>query len=298
MNPMPLSRQEFEQLRVYIHKICGLYILDEKMYLVQQRLEGLVRQHACASFEAFYALLTSTPPAGVHESIIEAITTHETSFFRDRHPFDAFRDHLLPALGAGIKAAKAARNARTGRADGEQPHRARIWCAGASTGQEPYSLAMLVHDYVQANCFLGVAPQDFTILATDISNDVLAKAKNGVYSDLEVVRGLQPEAKNRYFQPADKGWRIRDEIRRIVDFRKMNLVEPFGMLTGFDCIFCRNVLIYFDDPTKKQIIEQFHRKLTDNGVLVLGSAENLYALTEAFESITVGDTILYRKRKM
>ena len=234
----------------------------------------------------------------MHEQIIEAITTHETSFFRDRHPFETFRDHVLPSMGAAIKAAKAAKNAKDGRQVAELPPKVRIWCAGASTGQEPYSLAMLVHDYVQANCFLGIGPQDFSILATDISNDVLTKAKSGVYSDMEVIRGLEPDARERYFQPADKGWRIRDEIRSIVDFRKMNLVEPFGIFSGFDCIFCRNVLIYFDDPTKKQIIEQFHRKLANNGILVLGSAENLYALTEAFESLTVGDSILYRKRKI
>jgi chemotaxis protein methyltransferase CheR len=287
MPRLQLSQQDFEDLRGYIHKLCGLYLHEDKKYLVLQRLEDLVVDCGCADFREFARTLAHSPTHELHERIIAAITTNETSFFRDAHPFQSFQTHVLPKLAAKIKAHK-----QQGEARGPV---VRIWSAGASTGQEPYSLAMLVHEYARANHYFGVTAQDFSILATDISSRVLDRARSGLFNDVEVGRGLSPERRERYFTREGSQWRLSEELRRLVEFQRMNLVEPFSMFCRFDVIFCRNVLIYFDEATKRQIIDGFHRKLNPLGYLVLGSAENLYALTDKFQSVMVGESILYQK---
>ncbi len=285
---MELTRQEFEDLRQYIHKLCGLYIQEEKQYLILQRLEGLVQASGCASYGEFHRMLTQAPRPGMSEQIVAAITTNETSFFRDAHPFQTFKSHILPALAEGLKRQRdtAAANVKP---------RVHIWSAAASTGQEAYSLAMLVYEFLAYYRFFGITEEDFSILATDISSDVLARAAAGTYNEVEISRGLSATQRDKYFTQQGKTWAIREDIRKMVLFRKMNLASQIGMTPSFDVIFCRNVLIYFDDQTKKRIVDQLFTKLKPNGYLVLGSAENLYTMTEKFASVLVGETILYQR---
>jgi len=285
---MELSRHEFDNLRAYIHKLCGLNIQADKQYLILQRLEPLLKEFNCDSFAALHKLLTEQPTPELHQKTIAAITTNETSFFRDGHPFDAFKNQLLPKLGEEIKERK--RNTKSG-----APPKIRIWSAAASTGQEAYSLAILIREFAHSHQYLGISQDDFSILATDISAEALTRATAGKYNEIDMGRGLTPQQKQKYFIQGDRCWIINDDIRKMVEFRKMNLADRFGLMTTFDCIFCRNVLIYFDESTKRAIADRFYSTLSDFGTLILGSAENLYNVSDKFESTMLGDTIVYKK---
>jgi len=285
MSSTALSERDFEHLQSYIHKLSGIFIPKEKAYLIMQRLEAVLEDTGTRGYADLYDRLMACPNADLHDRIIAAITTNETSFFRDGHPFDAFKNHILPVLAAKIRKTKS----------GPQP-KVRIWSAAASTGQEPYSLAILVREFAMAHAFLGIAQDDFAILATDISSKVLERAGRGAFNDVEIARGLSDEQRQKYFLRNDKHWVIKPELRAMVEYRRMNLVEPQNLMASFDVVFCRNVLIYFDDATKKRIIDHMHRKLTPDGFLVLGSAENLYNLTDKFKSELLDGTILYRRK--
>jgi chemotaxis protein methyltransferase CheR len=282
---MHLSRQTYDELRQAIHRLCGLVLGEDKAYLVRHRLGPLARASGCRSFEEFGERLRRPGASALRDEVVEAITTGETSFFRDAHPFDAFRRHLLPEM-----AERARRRPMTG-----QP-RVRLWSVACSTGQEPYSLAMLVHDFVRARPAAGLTEQDFHILATDVSARVLAVAATGEYGRREVARGLTPGQVARHFVPRGHHWVLRDEVRRLVEFRRVNLVQPLAGLGTFDGIFCRNVLIYFDEPTRRRVCAQLDALLDDGGWLVLGAAENLYGISDRFEAVSLGATLVYRKR--
>ncbi|MDM8550984.1 protein-glutamate O-methyltransferase CheR [Desulfobacterales bacterium HSG2] len=285
---MKLSSQEFELLRKYIHDICGLAISDNKAYLIRQRLEPLAMAHGCNTFSEFYQLISRSSLPMLQEKIINAITTNETSFFRDGHPFAAFEEHILPKLGKMICDRKARPTPRKG-------PKVRLWSAGSSSGQESYSLAMLIQEYAAANRHLSISEEDFGILATDISSKVLSRAMTGEYSEAEIKRGLSPDRSAKYFKKAGQRWTINSSIRSMVEFRQINLVRPFGMLGGFDVIFCRNVLIYFDNSTKTRVIDQFFNMLSQEGILILGATENVYGISDRFDSVHHGPTLLYRK---
>jgi len=285
---MNLSAEEFNLMRAYIYEICGLAIRDEKEYLIRQRLEPLVRAAGCATFREYYHKILSDPSAFEKELIISAITTNETAFFRDRHPFEVFYRHILPDL------AKTAQTRRTG-AEIRKGPKVRVWSAGASTGQEPYSIAILIDEYVSANRSLGICREDFDIMASDISTVVLAKAIAGRYTESEVSRGLSEDRVKKYFH-ADGRFRIIDErIRKMVVFRQINLAKPFASVGGFDVIFCRNVLIYFDDISRKQLVDQFYVSLNPNGYIFLGSSESVGRISTAFKLKRMGDYLVYYK---
>lgn len=287
---MKLKPEEFTALTSYIYRICGLSIGNEKQYLVEQRLFKLAKTAGGGSFQGLIEKLKMGTDPRLRDDVIEAMTTNETSFFRDGHPFDTFRDALLPALEQMIIQRKKSAIQRRGA-------KVRIWSAAASTGQEAYSLAMLIHEYVKANAYKGVALDDFDILATDISSSVLAQAVAGRYSDMEVARGLSLERRNKYFSKTDSGWAVNNELQSIVEFRRINITEPFATLGGFDVIFCRNILIYFDDDTKRKIMRQMHQMLSPEGYLMLGACENVQGMGVDFESINHKSTILHRVRK-
>jgi chemotaxis protein methyltransferase CheR len=287
---MQLSRSVFDELRSLIHRLCGLVVGEDKTYLVRHRLGPLARAVGCRSFEEFAQKLRGPEGAALHAPIIEAITTAETSFFRDGHLFDVVRTHLLPRL---------VEKARGGA-------KVRIWCAAAATGQEPYSVAMLLCDYIQANpppqslggkraTGAGVSQGDFSILATDISEKVLAVARPAGYSERDAARGLTPALLARHFERRDAAWVVREPVRRLVEFRRLNLAGPRPDLHSFDAIFCRNLLIYFDLDTRQRVCRGLHDHLLEDGWLVLGAAENLYGVTDQFEALRHGDALVYRK---
>lgn len=285
---MELTEIDFKNLRDYIQGIIGLSIQDDKRYLIIQRLEPVARACGCRNFAEFYLKLREKKDPELNDRIIGAITTNETSFFRDIHPFKTFREKVLPVVCDWIRDRKSRLYMRRG-------PKAAIWCAAASTGQEPYSLAMSVLDAVGGNKVPGVLPEDFSIIATDVSAGVLAKAISGRYDKMEIARGLPEDFRRRFFREEKDVWVIHEDIQKLVDFRRLNLVESFQFLGGFDVIFCRNVLIYFDIKTRAEIFDQFYHMLNEEGYLFLGASENIFGTTDKFESHHFGRTIIYKK---
>ncbi|MCL4203938.1 MAG: protein-glutamate O-methyltransferase CheR [Pirellulaceae bacterium] len=281
---MELTRAAFDDLRRSIHRLCGIVLTDDKEYLIRHRLEPVARRCGCRSFDEFRTKLAGSEAARLQEAVIEAITTRETAFFRDHHPFQALRQQILPEL------------VRNRRNQGNTTGRPiRIWCAGAATGQEPYSLAILIHELAAASGADGSVPVDFSILATDVSTEALAAAKTGAYQRRQVERGLTAGQLHKYFEPCGDRWVVRPMLRKLVEFRRVNLIQPFNSLGVFDAILCRNVLIYFDEATRRAICGRFHAMLADGGWLLLGSAESLYGVSEQFASVRFGDSLVYRK---
>jgi chemotaxis protein methyltransferase CheR len=281
-----LSVLECQRLREIVHELCGLSLGEEKAYLLQHRLEPVAQAADCVDFAEFLGKLAGPEGPSLREPIIEAITTKETSFFRDRHPFDTFRDKLLPELADAV---------RRRRASGQRAP-ARIWCAGVATGQEAYSLAMLIDDYRLSARGKDLTAADFAILASDISAEALAIARSGCYTE-QALREVPENFRTRYFQPKDAGWVISSELARLVDFRKINLMDNGPALGMMDLVFCRNVLIYFDDATRRRICERFAELLTPGGYLVLGAIENLYTISASFTSEHLGNSLVYRRNR-
>jgi chemotaxis protein methyltransferase CheR len=278
-----LAAGEFEQLRDLVHRLCGLALADDKAYLLRHRLAPVARAAGCPTFVAFLKKLNGPDGPKLREPIIEAVTTGETSFFRDRHPFDAFRQIMLPRLAIARRRA------------GRPPAPARIWSAGVATGQEAYSLAMLVDDFLRTAEGSGLGAKDFAIIATDISLRVLELARAGRFSDGEVTRGVPPAWRERYFHQEGSAWKIDAKLRHLIEFRQVNLMDHFGGLGPVDVIFCRNVLIYFDEASRRRICDRFAEMLAADGWLVLGAVENLYGITSRFAAEHMGPALAYRK---
>jgi chemotaxis protein methyltransferase CheR len=255
---------DFDFLRKLLRDRSGLVLSAEKQYLAESRLLPVARRKGLASLAELIAQLRTQPAGQLSTDVVEAMTTNETFFFRDKVPFDNFRDLIVPAMIA----------ART------REKRIRIWCAAASTGQEPYSLAMALKE-------LGPAVAGFRIeiIATDLSGEVLERAKSGLYSQFEVQRGLPIQLLLKYFKQTGDQWQIAADIRSMVQFRTLNLLNDFSPLGTFDVVFCRNVLIYFDQETKIGVFNRIARQVPDDGYLVLGAAETVVGLTNAFKPV-------------
>ncbi|MDH5511412.1 MAG: protein-glutamate O-methyltransferase CheR [Nitrospinota bacterium] len=286
---MDITEKEFADITAYIYRICGLDINESKKYLVRQRLEPLLAAHGYESFSELNRTLLVRENADLRDQIISAITTNETSFFRDIHPFEAFKAHLAPKLAELVVNRKSHVYQRKG-------PKVKIWCAASSTGQEPYSIAMILSDYIENHRGNGVTLDDFSILASDISPKVLARAVAGEFTDLESDRGLNALQKAKYLNRVGNLWQLKPYLQRMVEFRRINLTESFSNLGAYDIIFCRNVLIYFDDITKKKIFSQFSKILNASGLLILGVTENLYGLSDDFESVRYGNSIFYKSK--
>jgi chemotaxis protein methyltransferase CheR len=257
-----VTPQDYDFLRKLLKERSGLVLSGDKEYLVESRLLPVARKMGLASLTELVAKLRAAGAERLIVDVVEAMTTNESFFYRDKIPFDHFRDGVMPSL---IKA-------RAGQ------RRIRIWCAAASTGQEPYSLAMIIRDMAAQ-----LAGWRVEILGTDLSLEVLEKAKAGVYSQFEVQRGLPIQQLVKYFAQNGETWQIAPEIRAMVQYRPLNLLSDFTHLGKFDVIFCRNVLIYFDQATKVGVLERCARILEPDGFLVLGAAETVVGLTEAFK---------------
>ncbi|MBL8795786.1 MAG: protein-glutamate O-methyltransferase CheR [Planctomycetia bacterium] len=285
---MELTAQAFGELRGLIQRLCGVALSADKEYLVRHRLEPVARAAGCTGFEELLRKLRGPEAQAISEAVVEAITTSETSFFRDGQPFEAVRRLMLPDLGERLLARKSRLPLLAGPT-------VRLWSAATATGQEAYSLAILVHDYVEANRSRGLMERDFSILATDVSASVLARARSAAYRERELARGLTPGQVARYLQRSGDHWLVREPVRRLVDFARANLIEPPFGLGPFDVIFCRNVLIYFDESTRQRICLRLHELLKAGGWLVLGAAESLYGLTDRFDTQPWEGALLYRK---
>lgn len=284
-----MTNDDFNAMRRHVRRICGIELGDDKSYLIEQRFSPMAEARGFKSMAELVHLIEGDAGGNLRDEIIQAITTNETSFFRDEHPFEAFRAILLPELIAVAEE-------RAHRAHVRKGAKVSILSAGASTGQEAYCLSMLINDRFPFASPGGINAEDFVIHGIDIDPQVLAKAMSGEYTDAEVARGLPDNYRDRYFLRKGRMWSVNDKVRELVEFRRVNLTEMFTFLGGFDCIFCRNILIYFDLPTKIRILEQFHQMLGPNGILVLGSTESLYGLNGQFESCHAMGSIFYRKK--
>jgi chemotaxis protein methyltransferase CheR len=252
---------DYDYLRKLLKERSGLVLSAEKQYLVESRLTPLVRKAGLATLAELVGKLKANNERLIVD-VVEAMTTNESFFYRDKVPFDHFRDAIMPALIA----------ARA------KERRLRIWCAAASTGQEPYSLAMCLKDMKDK-----IAGWRIDIIGTDLSTEVLEKAKAGVYSQFEVQRGLPIQMLVKYFTQTGDTWQISPEIRAMVQYKPLNLLADFSHLGNFDVVFCRNVLIYFDQETKIGVLNRIAKMLEAHGFLVLGAAETVVGLTEAFK---------------
>ena len=252
---------DYEFLRKFLKDRSGLVLSSDKQYLVESRLLPVARKTGLSSISEIVVKLQTPGNERLAIDVTEAMTTNESFFFRDKVPFDHFRDTMLPSL-------------MTARA---RERRLRIWCAAASTGQEPYSLAMLLKQ--AADKLIGWRIE---IIGTDLSTEVLEKAKAGVYSQFEVQRGLPIQLLVAFFEQTGDVWRIKPEIRAMVQYRPLNLLADFNALGTFDIVFCRNVLIYFDQPAKIDVLTRVSKLTAADGYLVLGAAETVVGLTDAF----------------
>jgi chemotaxis protein methyltransferase CheR len=259
-----MTPQDFDFLRKLLKQRSGLVLSAEKQYLAESRLLPIARKRGMASLHELIGKLQSSGETALTVAVVEAMTTNETFFFRDRLPFEHFRDAMLPALLVARAREK----------------RIRIWCAAASTGQEPYSLAMELRRLRGA--FEGWR---FDIVATDLCGDVLERAKSGVYSQFEVQRGLPIGLLVDHFTQVGEQWQISPELRAMVQFRPLNLLNDFSALGNFDIVFCRNVLIYFDQVTKADVLNRVARQIPHDGFLVLGAAETVVGLTQALRPV-------------
>lgn len=258
-----MTPTEYEYLRKFLKDHSGLDLSADKQYLIESRLLPLARKAGLSGINELVQKLQGGSREMI-TNVVEAMTTNETFFFRDKVPFDHFRDHIMPEV---IKA-------RAGRRS------VRIWCAAGSTGQEPYSLAMCLKE-------MGAALTGWRveIIATDLSQEVLEKAKAGIYSQFEVQRGLPIQMLMKYFKQTGETWQINPELRAMIQHRQLNLLHDFSQLGTFDVIFCRNVLIYFDQDTKINIFNRLARQIEPDGFLVLGAAETVVGLTDTFRPI-------------
>jgi len=255
---------EFDYLRRLLKERSGLVLSADKQYLVESRLLPLARKAGLAGLSGLVQSLKGPKVERLAIEVVEAMTTNESFFFRDKLPFEQFRNVIMPAL----LAARAAQR------------RIRIWCAAAATGQEPYSLAMCLKELGSA-----IAGWRIDILATDLSTEVLEKARAGIYSQFEVQRGLPIALLLKYFTKVGEAWQILPELRAMVQYRPLNLLQDFSRLGIFDVVFCRNVLIYFDQPTKVDVLDRIARITERDGYLVLGAAETVVGLTDSFKPV-------------
>jgi len=256
-----MTSEDIEHLAALLKQRSGLILGTEKTYLIESRLAPVARQEGFGTVAALLTSLRTRRDEKLIYTVTDAMTTNETFFFRDKTPFDQFKSDVLPALA----------KARPG---GD----IKVWCAASSTGQEPYSLAMLMEE---------LRPQypriRLDILATDISERCLEKAQAGLYTQFEVQRGLPIQMMVKHFEKVDDMWRLSPKIRQAVRFRKLNLLDELRLVGRQDVIYCRNVLIYFDIDTKRRVLEQICTLLPDDGFLFLGAAETVLGITDVFK---------------
>jgi chemotaxis protein methyltransferase CheR len=259
-----MTPHDYDFLRKCLKERSGLVLSADKQYLVESRLLPVARRAGLANLGELVGVLRDAADPALMTSVVEAMTTNETFFFRDKVPFEHFRTTVMPAL---IDARRASRMIR-------------IWCAASSTGQEPYSLAMCLKE-----CEQDIAGWHVDVLATDLSAEVLEKARQGIYSQFEVQRGLPIQLLVKYFTRSGEFWQISPELRAMVNFRQLNLLADFSQLGVFDIVFCRNVLIYFDTETKADVLNRLAKVTASDGYLTLGAAETVVGLTDRFKMV-------------
>jgi chemotaxis protein methyltransferase CheR len=271
-----MNEQDFAFVAKLVRDRSGIVLEPGKEYLVDSRLAPLVRKQNLQSISELIAQAQTTPWNGLATQIVEAMATSETSFFRDLIPFETLRKTVLPELIAR-RASERALN---------------IWCAATSTGQEPYSLALLMREHLPQ-----LATWNVHLIASDMSRESLTRAREGLYNQIEANRGLPAALLVKYFQQKGNQWQLREEVRRMVDFQEINLAGHWPSLPPMDLILMRNVMIYFDVEMKKKILGRVSRLLRADGYLLLGGVETTYNLDDSFERVESLKTGFYQRRK-
>ncbi len=261
-----MKPQDFEYLQTLLKKRSGLVLSTDKVYLVESRLMPVARNRGLSSLDELIQTVRIGKDERLLTEVTDAMTTNESFFFRDKQPFESFRETVLPKIVESRRAA--GRNV------------IRIWSAACSSGQEPYTLAMMLKE--EEASLKGMR---FEIIATDLSTEIIEKARKGVYTQFEVQRGLPIQLLLKYFQQVGEQWQIDRSIRDMIAIKQFNLLNDFTVLGLFDIVYCRNVLIYFDQPTKSDILARVSKLMPEDGVLYLGGAESVLGISDAFKPI-------------
>lgn len=272
-----ISGTEFKLLRDYIEERCGIALGEEKAYLIETRLTKLMALNGCDDFTQFHRLIKSSNDLALHDQIVDAMTTNETLWFRDTHPFVILREKILPEM---------AKELRTGK-----KQRVRIWSAASSTGQEAYSIAMTIQEFCRITP--GIRPDQFEIVGTDISSSALFLAKNARYDAIAIKRGLSDEMRDRYFHADGRTWVVNDAVKSMATFQKFNLQDSPSALGRFDVIFLRYVAIYFSMTFKQALFKNLARAANRPCCLIIGAVESLRGVNDDFEMKTHGGGYYY-----
>lgn len=270
---MSLSPADFQFVSTLVRQRSAIVLEAEKAYLLEARLTPLARTEGFSSIEAMVARLRAEPHNGLHRKVVEAMTTNETSFFRDLYPFEALKTVVLPEV---IRERQAERKLN-------------IWCAASASGQEPYTIAMTLLEH-----FPQLGSWQVRILGTDISSEMIRRSRAGRYGQVEVNRGLPANLLVKYFEKKGMDWVVRPEAQRLCEFRELNLIEPWGPLPPMDVVFLRNVLIYFDVETKRTVLNNVRKVLQPWGYLFLGGAETTINLGDSFNRVQFDRAGCYR----
>jgi len=271
-----VSPASYLKFREFLEKQCGIVLGENKQYLVRSRLASLLYKHKYESADELIDVVVRGFDRALLQSVIDAMTTNETLWFRDNYPFDLLVNNLLPSLSS-------------------KNQRIRIWSAACSSGQEPYSIAMSVLEYQRQRP--GALRAGVEIVATDLSSEMLQKCELGLYDELSLARGLSPQRRQAFFQQGDNGMmQVKPEVRRMVTFRSLNLLTSYAVLGRFDIVFCRNVLIYFSADVKQRILQQIAGQLQPEGILFLGASESISAASSTYSMVKCHPGLYYQKK--
>ncbi len=271
-----LDDKSYQQFRTFLEQQCGIVLGESKQYLVKSRLGPVMIKFDITSLAELVTQTLNPIKRQLRAAVIDAMTTNETLWFRDEYPFELLKKRLLPEFKG-------------------QRTTLKIWSAASSSGQEPYSIAMAIAEYQKSNP--GAFPGGVQIIGTDISNTMLEHCKHAHYDSLALSRGLSAERKRQFFEASDNGtFKVKDNIKKMVTFRQLNLLNSYSLMGRFDLVFCRNVLIYFSPELKSQIISQIHGTLNNGRYLFLGASESLSNISQDFNMIRCNPGIVYQKK--
>jgi len=277
---MQITASEFTLLRDLIAEVCGIHLNEDKQYLLESRLAQVAREAGCPTFFELYAKIKRGTGGRLLAATIDAITTNETYWFREQRAFRILEQRLLPEFYEELRK--------------ERRGEIRIWCAACATGQEPYSVAMSGLDFFRSRGGDEACRRQLRLLATDISESCIAAAKQGVYNASQMARGLPQELRERYFHSRSGSWHLAERVRQLVEFRCHNLRHPLNVREPFDLIFLRNVIIYFADEVKKDLLRAVRRLLAPGGYLFLGNGEALAGCTDGYEVMELDGQQFFR----
>jgi chemotaxis protein methyltransferase CheR len=272
-----LDSNEFALWSQFLSELTGISLTEDKEYLIIERFHGLLKKYGCSTYSHLYFMAREPERSDLREELVDHITTKETSFFRDLAPFEALRSTVFPRLLEQCR--------RTG-----EKRRLKIWSAACSTGQEAYSLAMILQE-------MGVSPKEYQIMGTDISRMAIELARQGCYNCFEVERGIPPALLGRFFEPNSKCWQVKDSLKESLSFVQMPLHRPFMLPDSFDLIVCRNVAIYFAAEPRADLFNRVSRHLQPQGYLLIGSTETAGDFSNLFREIHFEPRAVFLQKK-